>query len=246
MQAPTRARLSRVFRDSQEKSNRGCMLGPYSSTKASVPPGSLWLLFFPAPVFPSYPALPSPLFFSLRAVTLNLANTVKPPGEFWVASPGRVANRFGLWPGYQEFSIPCEDFRADSKARNHTCQPQPAEAGDHLDMPRLKRCLPTGVNRVPERSPGNTDISPAHQPHAGRTPGYHPRQQGISISDGLNASVTGLARDSGKTCFAPLGPGDVHGWATGRRAATTAALYTEQPHTRSGCTNTVSPVRSVP
>lgn len=35
MQAPTRARLSRAFRDSQEKSNRGCTLGPYSSTKAS-------------------------------------------------------------------------------------------------------------------------------------------------------------------------------------------------------------------
>lgn len=35
MQAPTRARLSSAFRDSQEKSNRGRMLGPYSSTKAS-------------------------------------------------------------------------------------------------------------------------------------------------------------------------------------------------------------------
>lgn len=35
MQAPTSAKLSSAFRDSQEKSNRGRMLGPYSSTKAS-------------------------------------------------------------------------------------------------------------------------------------------------------------------------------------------------------------------
>jgi hypothetical protein len=51
---------------------------------------------------------------------------------------------------------------------------------------------------------------------------------------------------SEKTCGAPLGPGDVHGWVTGRRAAAPVVLNVEQPETRSSCANAVLPVRSMP